>query len=118
MKFLNLGETPESKNQPKVYDFELDSKYIYTAFKSSYNIDLNTVEYMHWWQFRLLFTDLGECFFSHLVGIRSRMHTGDLMEHEKKFVAKNKEIVQMKKSEDKSAAADFIANIGKGRKNE
>lgn len=39
----------------RIYDFEQDDAYIYAAFVSQYGIDLNDVEYMHWWKFRALF---------------------------------------------------------------
>ena len=75
LKFLNLGKEadPAKLNQPQVYSLEKDSSYIYTALKSSFNIDLNDIEYLHWWKFRSLFADLGrDCFFNTLVSLRSR----------------------------------------------
>lgn len=116
MKFLNLGEPAEMSSDPPVYSFEKDSRYIYTAFKSSYDIDLESIGYMHWWKFRALFSDLGDCFFSQLVGIRSRMRTGELLDSERKFIVKNKALVYL--NEDKRGNAvlkDFIAGIGKRR---
>lgn len=113
LKFLNIGAAPEPPPEPAVYNFEKDSKYIYTAFRSTYNIDLETVEHMHWWKFRALFSDLGECFFTHLVGIRSRMHTGELLASEKKYVAKNKDVIYLDDRGGTTAAKDFIAGIGK-----
>ncbi len=41
------------KNQ--IYSFEHDAGYIYAAFLSAYGIDLQDIEYMHWWKFRFLF---------------------------------------------------------------
>ena len=45
LKFLNLGEDMNaSKTHPAaVYSLNKDSNYIYTAFKSTFSIDLNTV---------------------------------------------------------------------------
>lgn len=111
MKWLNLGVEAEISDEPPIYDFEKDGKYIYTAFQSSYNIDLESVDYLHWWKFRALFSDLGECFFSHLVGIRSRMRTGELMEHERKFVAKNIDIIELEEAGE-SAADEFLKMWG------
>ena len=45
--------------KPKqIYSFEYDAPYIYGAFMSQYGIDLNDVEYLHWWKFRALFESL------------------------------------------------------------
>jgi hypothetical protein len=43
-----------------IYSFEHDSNYIFSAFLSQYNIDLNAIEYMHWWKFKALFESLNE----------------------------------------------------------
>ena len=75
LKFLNLGEPVDSSKarQQIVYNLNKDSAYIYTAFKSTFNIDLNTVENLHYWKFRSLFVDLGrDCFFNTLISLRSR----------------------------------------------
>lgn len=45
--------------RPKmIYDFEHDAPYIYGAFMSQYGIDLNSVDYLHWWKFQALFRSL------------------------------------------------------------
>lgn len=96
LKFLNLGGEAETEKlrQPPVYNLEKDSAYIYTAFKSTFNIDLETVEYLHWWKFRSLFADLGrDCFFNTLISLRSRRQSGKLTDSEKDFVRKNPQLM-------------------------
>lgn len=45
--------------KPKMlYDFEIDAPYIFGAFMSQYGIDLNEIEYLHWWKFQSLFRSL------------------------------------------------------------
>lgn len=45
--------------KPKqIYDYEKDAPYIYAAFFSQYGIDLNEIDYMHWWKFHALFSGL------------------------------------------------------------
>ena len=41
-----------------VYSFEHDAGLIYAAFLLAYNIDLQDIQYMHWWRFRFLFNSL------------------------------------------------------------
>ena len=51
-------EGNSSKN--RIYSFEHDANLIYSAFLSQYNIDLNEIEYLHWWKFKSLFEGLNE----------------------------------------------------------
>lgn len=46
------------KNQ--IYSFEYDAEYIFGAFLSQYKIDLNEIDYLHWWKFKALFDSLNE----------------------------------------------------------
>lgn len=52
-------ETKKSSNNVKVYDFECDAEYIYSAFMEQYRIDLQDIE-LHWWKFIALFKSLKE----------------------------------------------------------
>ena len=116
LKFLNLGEPVDSSKarQQIVYNLNKDSAYIYTAFKSTFNIDLNTVENLHYWKFRSLFADLGrDCFFNTLISLRSRQRSGKLSDSEKEFVRKNPEIMSLTEHKHSSAVQDFISKIGR-----
>ena len=42
----------------QIYSYEYDAKYIYTAFLDQYGIDLNEIEYLHWFKFKSLFEGL------------------------------------------------------------
>lgn len=116
LKFLNLGEQVDASraHQQPVYSLNKDSAYIYTAFKSTFNIDLNTVENLHWWKFRSLFADLGrDCFFNTLISLRSRKRTGKLTDSEKEFVRKNPELISLSEPKQNTAVQDFISKIGR-----
>lgn len=52
----NQNETPKKE----VYSFEYDYPFIFSAFLSEYGINIRTIPYMHWWEFRLLFDGLPE----------------------------------------------------------
>ena len=47
-------------NNKQIYSYEFDDKYIYSAFKEQYNIDLNSIKYLHWWKFKALMGNLSE----------------------------------------------------------
>lgn len=59
--------------KPKqIYDFEHDAPYIYGAFLSYYGIDLNQIEYLHWWKFVALFKSLpSDCKIVEIMGYRA-----------------------------------------------
>ena len=52
------GNGSSYKSYNDVYNFEYDSEYIYSAFMDQYNIDLNSINYLHWWKFKAMFKSL------------------------------------------------------------
>lgn len=50
------GKEINSKKQ--IYSYEYDAKYIYSAFFDQYKIDLNEIEYLHWFKFKAMFEGL------------------------------------------------------------
>ncbi len=79
LKFLDMGEETDGGKAARVFDFCKDARFIYTAFRFSFNIDLNSVENLHWWAFKSMLSDLsGECFFNTLIRLRSRKAKGKL----------------------------------------
>lgn len=54
-------ESDEQMPPPKqIYSFDEDMVWIYSAFREVYGINLQTVPYMHWWEFQTLFIGLPE----------------------------------------------------------
>ena len=61
--FYSLGKEEQEVNSTtgknkKVFDYEEDAIYIYSAFMSDYRIDLQDIEYLHWWKFKSLLEGL------------------------------------------------------------
>lgn len=50
----------ETSSPKQIYSFEEDDSYIYAAFLSQYGIDLQDIEFLHWWKFKALFHSLEE----------------------------------------------------------
>lgn len=50
----------KAKRTDRIYDFEHDDDYIYAAFMSQYKLDLQKIEYLHWWKFRAMFNSLND----------------------------------------------------------
>lgn len=58
--------------QRAIYDFEYDAPYIFSAFLSEYGIDLNGIEYLHWWKFLAMFESLpDDCKIVKIMGYRA-----------------------------------------------
>ena len=47
-------------NAEQIYSFEYDDEYIYSAFLDQYGVDLQDIEYLHWWKFKAMFKALKE----------------------------------------------------------
>lgn len=63
MWFFSRGKSSEKANSktrttPKGFDFEQDASFIYAAFYEVYGIRLAYVDFLHWWEFMVLFEGL------------------------------------------------------------
>lgn len=116
--FYTCGKNEEEKsnskptgNNKKVYDYEEDAQYIYSAFLSQYRIDLQDIEYLHWWKFKAMFTSLKED--NEIVKIMQyrSMDLSKIQDKEQKeFYKKMKDIYKLKEKiseEDKKALEDI-----------
>lgn len=64
--FYSCGKKEEEKTSQKnkkgknkqIYSYEFDNELIYSAFKDQYNIDLEEIDYLHWWKFKAMFNGL------------------------------------------------------------
>ena len=54
------GEEQEETGKKNLFSYEIDYPYILSGFLRDYGIDLETVNYLHWWKFRMLFDGLSE----------------------------------------------------------
>lgn len=88
VKFLNCGEEIEESKESaafggRLYSFEKDARFIFTAINQTHGIDLESIDYMHWWKFCWLFMDLKEdCFFSRMIYLRQQKRKGKLTPEE------------------------------------
>ena len=55
-----VGKGSGETTKKQIYSYEYDAKYIYSAFLSQYGLDLNEVDYLHWFKFKALFEGLNE----------------------------------------------------------
>ena len=54
------SKTVKQQREEKIYDYEYDDGYIYSAFLQQYGVDLQEIEYLHWWKFKSMFNSLNK----------------------------------------------------------
>lgn len=59
-ELANSSNNSKKNQNSQVYSYEFDDNYIYSAFLQQYNIDLQDIEYLHWWKFRAMFDGLSK----------------------------------------------------------
>lgn len=59
-KELANSKKTNKDTKKQIYNYEFDAEYIYSAFMQQYGIDLQDIEYLHWWKFKALFNGLAE----------------------------------------------------------
>lgn len=120
VKFLNCGEEDKQEasnaETKRVFSFNKDAKYIYTAIKQTHDVDLESIEYLHWWKFYYMFLDINEdCFFSRILYYRNQRNHGKLTKEEREYCAKIHDILELphtETSEEKAAKSDFMRLLG------
>lgn len=98
--FLNRGEEEkqESQSSKPLYDWEQDEQLIFQAVNKVAGKEIRDLEYMHWWTFIGLFSEIGESLFSNVVNIRNKKNKGKALEkHEREFYKANKNLIDIKK---------------------
>lgn len=63
--FYTIGKSEEETSQrgtnrktKQIYSYIFDNELIYSAFKDQYNVDLQDINYLHWWKFKAMFEGL------------------------------------------------------------
>lgn len=91
------------RGKSQTYSFEHDDGLIYAAFLLAYNIDLQDIQYMHWWRFRFLFNSLPkDCEFVRAMEYRSVDINDKMSKEQKDFYKKMKRLyaLPLSKAED------------------
>jgi Bacteriophage Gp15 protein. len=100
VKFLNCGEKSkecdEGESPDRLYSFDRDARYIYSAIKQSHGVDLESVPYLHWWKFCYMFLDLNkDSFFTQIIDLRRKYLQGKLNKEERELYTSLRDILEM-----------------------
>ena len=116
MWFLDCGENYETKNSPRLIDWDEDSNLICSAINNVAGKEIRAEKYVHWWTFIGYYMAIGECSLSNIVSIRYKLAKGEKLEkYEKKFMADNPQYFNKDmRSEQQKMAEDYVASLWKG----
>ena len=86
----------EPKKSKRAYSFDADGELIYSAFLQEYRINLLTIPFLHWWEFRALLNGLSEnCLFKKVIGYRTIEITKDMPKEQQRTYKKLKKLYQL-----------------------
>lgn len=117
VEFLNCGELQGGANagSDRLFSWDKDGKYIYSAIKQTHGLDLESMGYLHWWKFVYLFMDLRESsFFSRIIALRHKRKTGKLTKEERQYCHAIADILELPVAytpEENEAAAEFLRRL-------
>lgn len=95
--FLAAGRESDQKEEKPTYDWEKDEQMIFSAVNRIAGMETRQAEYIHWWTFLGYFNEIGECNFTHIVGIRRKLNKNKKLEkHEREYYRDNKDVVDLK----------------------
>ncbi|EJO5346382.1 bacteriophage Gp15 family protein [Clostridium botulinum] len=96
----------------QIYNFEYDDDYIYSAFLDQYGIDLQDIEYLHWWKFKAMFKALKEDNeIVKIMGYRSMDLSKIKDKEEKNYYRKMQELYKIPIAKDEKDKLEEINNI-------
>lgn len=117
--FMSCGQDNEQdkKDSTRYFCFNQDSQYIYSAFRTKYNINLAKDTDLHWFEFIYLFNDLSKTAFREIVNIRmmkpndmknySKEAKLEIQKQKEKFKLKNNNIEEYLTDEERKKVDDF-----------
>lgn len=118
--FLNGGKQSEEDDEPmRLFSFSKDANFIFSAFRQTHGIDLETAN-LHWWSFLALFNDLrADNFFGTLVSLRYKIKTGKSSKEERAAARELGDLFNIpepdtRTPDEKAQEAAFLALLPKG----
>lgn len=96
----------------QIYSFEYDDDYIYSAFLDQYEVDLQDIEYLHWWKFKAMFKALKQNNeIVKIMGYRAMDLSKVKDKEEKAYYRKMIELYKIPSSKDEESKLEEINNI-------
>lgn len=121
--FYRCGQKEKRKDRAgehggkQIYSFDHDAKYIYAAFMTQYHIDLQDIDYLHWWKFRAMFQSLSrQTEFVRIMEYRSVEISDKMSDDQKEFYRRMKQMYALPRSDSEERRQNAIEDaLIKGR---
>ncbi len=95
--FITAGQPEKEVLALPVYNWKQDEQMIFSAVNKVAGMETRELPYLHWWTFVGYFNEIGEGTFTYIMGIRHKINSGKKLEkHEREFLAKNHDLVEIK----------------------
>lgn len=95
--FIDCGNDEEDKtNSPRLVDWEGDFQYIVSPINRVMGGEIRSIKYLHWWTFIAAYMEIGECLFSQIVNIRSKLTRHKTLDKtEREWYRRNRKLVDI-----------------------
>lgn len=104
------GSAEGASEVQRIYSFEHDDDYIYSAFLTQYHIDLQDIEYLHWWKFKAMLRTLSsDLEFSKIMEYRSIDINASMTKEQRDFYSRKKELYALPLPAGEEEKIDAIA---------
>lgn len=98
IEFMNNGVTGQAGSAVKTVDFEQDYNLLVPAINRVAGKEIRTCDDIHWWTFLSWFMEIGECTYSTVLTIRSKLKKGKPLEKwEQEFYQANRDMVDIRR---------------------
>lgn len=100
---------PKRPPEKKIFDYDFDAPYLYSAFLEQYGIDLQD-DSLHWWKFRALFRSLhDDTKFEKIMSYRATQITKSMTQSQKDFYTEMKRLYALPVPRDEAQKNQDIA---------
>lgn len=98
LTFMNNGVSEQRSSAVKTVDFEQDYNLLVPAINRVAGAEIRTRDDIHWWTFLSWFMEIGECTYSTVLTIRSKLKNGKPLEKwEREFYEANRNMVDIQR---------------------
>lgn len=108
--FIDGGKTHKDKEpSPRLMDWEQDFPILIAPINRVAGKEIRDTDFLHWWTFLGYYQEIGECTFSHIVGLRKKLKRGTKLDkQDREYIKENRDIVILhnRLSEDEQAQED------------
>lgn len=96
--FIDMGEADtDKKTSVRLMDWTQDARMIIPAVNRVVGHEIRLDTYMHWWTFMGAYMEIGECAYTHILGIRHKRAKGQKLEKwEQEYIKDNRDLVILK----------------------